>query len=82
MNVHDIKHRWETRVVPNGWDTDKHGGYFYLEKYGNNIGVEKLKMLANYADRVGSHDFANIMRQAAQDPEKILINRRNKLKNL
>ena len=62
--ITDIIKRWNERVVPNGWDKmGAQGAKNYLEKYGKNVGPEKLKLFADYAKSLGLNDFAEGMIQ-------------------
>ena len=59
MKESDIVKRWNERIVRNGWDKEgKSGASAYLEKYGRNIGDEKLQALADYARKMGCVEFA------------------------
>lgn len=63
MNKAIIK-RWNEKVVPNGWDKmGAEGAQLYLEKYGHNIGPEKVQAFADYAYSLGFKEFGDEMKK-------------------
>lgn len=68
MSKKDIEKRWNERIVPNGWDKmGAAGAQAYLEKYGKNIGEDKLKAFAERALSLGLGEFANAMLSKTND---------------
>lgn len=62
----DIIHRWETRMVENGWvNLGRRGGEEYLKKYGKSIGEEKCKSLAVYATTQCRQEIADVFWEKA-----------------
>jgi hypothetical protein len=62
-----IKERWDSRVVPNGWDKNgSTGAQAYLAKYGKHIEPEKMQDLADCAESLGCNEFAEEMRKHAK----------------
>ena len=56
----DIKDRWNTRVVPNGWhNIGAYGAQAYITKYGKGIKQPKLVQLALQAEAEKLYAFAD-----------------------
>lgn len=60
MTIKDIEKRWNERVIPNGWDQmGARGARAYLQRYGRNIGQEKVIKLSQYARSKNAIEFAD-----------------------
>jgi hypothetical protein len=57
-----VEERWNSRVVANNWDEmGTEGAKLYLEKFGKNIGNQKLQAFAEYAYSLGLKEFGDEM---------------------
>jgi len=61
----DIRDRWSSRVIANGWQNSRAGADAYLARYGRNIGSKKCVKLAVYAANRGQNAFADRMWEKA-----------------
>jgi hypothetical protein len=63
-----VAERWESRVVPRGWDRmGADGALAYLEKYGKTMGEAKMQAFAQYARFQGANEFAAEMMRQLRD---------------
>jgi rubrerythrin len=63
-----VADRWESRIVPRGWDRmGADGALAYLEKYGKTMGEKKMQAFAQYARFQGAYEFAAEMMRQLRD---------------